>query len=82
MKVVMQKMWNQFLLLWSTLKQLMQSRTWLRRSVYGLIALFILIVVWKIVSATLGWSDPKYKTAAIEEGPLSSLSVQAVRLTQ
>ena len=71
MKVVMQKMWNQFLLLWSTLKQSMQSRTWLRRSVYGLIALFILIVVWKVVSATLGWSDPKYKTAAIEEGPLS-----------
>ncbi len=71
MKVVMQKMWNQFLLLWSTLKQSMQSRTWLRRSVFGLIALIILILVWKIVSATLGWSDPKYKTAAIEEGPLS-----------
>ncbi|MEY4482357.1 MAG: hypothetical protein RIQ84_1519 [Pseudomonadota bacterium] len=71
MKVVMQKMWNQFLLLWSTLKQSIQSRTWLRRSVYGLIALFILMVVWKMVSATLGWSDPQYKTAAIEEGPLS-----------
>ncbi|MEO0047187.1 MAG: hypothetical protein RLZZ410_146 [Pseudomonadota bacterium] len=67
----MQKMWNQFLLLWSALKQSMQRRAWLRRSIYGLMALLILIVVWKMVSATLGWSDPQYKTAAIEEGPLS-----------
>jgi HlyD family secretion protein len=30
-----------------------------------------LVIIWKLLSSTLGWSDPQYKTATVEEGPLA-----------
>ena len=71
MKVVMQNIWKQCLLYLKAIREVMVKRTWLRRSLWTLLSLFVLAVLWKILSSILGWNDLQYKTAVIEEGPLS-----------
>jgi HlyD family secretion protein len=43
---------------------------WWRRAVYVTAVLVVIFVIWKLLASMLGWNDPQYKTAAVEEGPL------------
>ena len=67
----MRNIWNQCLLYLKSIRQWMGERAWVRKSIYGLVSLIVLVIIWKLLSSTLGWSDPQYKTASVEEGPLS-----------
>ncbi len=67
----MQNFWKQCFSYFSLIRRWVGAHTWARRSAYGLLAFIVLWVVWKLLSSTLGWSDPQYKTASVEEGPLS-----------
>lgn len=49
----------------------MSERAWVRKSFYGFLSLVVLVIIWKLLSSILGWSDPQYKTATVEEGPLA-----------
>ena len=67
----MANIWQQSLIYLSAIREWVGQRPWFRKSLYVCLALFVLLAVWKILSATMGWSDPQYKTALVEEGPLS-----------
>jgi HlyD family secretion protein len=67
----MQKIWNQCLLYFTIIRQWVSERAWVRKSLYGFLSLIVLVIIWKLLSSTLGWSDPQYKTATVEEGPLA-----------
>ena len=67
----MHNIWNQCLLYLASTKKWVGEYAWFRRVLVGLVAVIVLVVAWKLLAATLGWSDPQYKTAVIEEGPLS-----------
>ncbi len=71
MKDFMQNIWKTCLSYLLTLRQWVKSHVWLRRGIYAFLALLVLWVVWKVLSSTFGWSDPQYKTAKVEEGPLA-----------
>ncbi len=71
MKDLMQNIWKTCLSYLLTLRQWVKSHVWLRRGIYAFLALLVLWVVWKVLSSTFGWSDPQYKTAKVEEGPLA-----------
>jgi HlyD family secretion protein len=53
------------------LKSLLQAHTWLRRVTISLIAIFVLVIVYKVLASIFGWGGPQYKTVALEEGPLA-----------
>ncbi len=55
----------------SNLKTKLEAHAWLRRGVYLTLVLLVVLVLWKVLGAVFGWSDPEYKTARIEEGPLA-----------
>lgn len=55
----------------SNLKTKLEAHAWLRRGVYLALFLLVVLVLWKVLGAVFGWSDPEYKTARIEEGPLA-----------
>ena len=67
----MANIWRQSLAHLNAVRQWVGQRSWFRKSLYVGLAILALVVVWKILSATMGWSDPQYKTASVEEGPLS-----------
>jgi HlyD family secretion protein len=53
------------------LQSLLQAHTWLRRVTISLIAIVILVIVYKVLASIFGWGGPQYKTVALEEGPLA-----------
>ena len=67
----MRNIWNQCLLYLKSIRQWVSERAWVRKSFYGFLSLVVLVIIWKLLSSILGWSDPQYKTATVEEGPLA-----------
>jgi HlyD family secretion protein len=55
----------------SKIKSLLQTHIWLRRATISLIAIFVLVLVYKVLASIFGWGAPQYKTVALEEGPLA-----------
>ena len=53
------------------LQSLLQAHAWLRRVTISLIAIFVLLIVYKVLASIFGWGGPQYKTVALEEGPLA-----------
>jgi HlyD family secretion protein len=53
------------------LQSLLQAHAWLRRVTISLIAIFVLVLVYKVLASIFGWGAPQYKTVALEEGPLA-----------
>jgi HlyD family secretion protein len=53
------------------IKALLQTHIWLRRATISLIAILILVIVYKVLASIFGWGGPQYKTVALEEGPLA-----------
>ena len=52
------------------IRTILAQRVWVRRAVYLAVVALVFVIAWKFLSNALGWNDPQYKTAAIEEGPL------------
>jgi HlyD family secretion protein len=52
-------------------KSLLQTHAWFRRGFYLVLVILAFWIIWKVLSAIFGWSDPEYKTAQIVEGPLA-----------
>jgi HlyD family secretion protein len=67
----MQNIWNQCLVYFNTIRQWMGSHAWVRKALYSFLTLIVFMVIWKFLAASFGWSDPQYKTVAVEEGPLA-----------
>ena len=55
----------------SKIQSLLQAHTWLRRVMVSLIAIVLLVLVYKVLASVFGWGGPQYKTVALEEGPLA-----------
>ncbi len=55
----------------SKIQSLLQAHTWLRRVIVSLIAIVLLVLVYKVLASVFGWGGPQYKTVALEEGPLA-----------
>jgi len=55
----------------SKVKSLSQAHIWLRRVTVSLIAIVLLVLVYKVLASVFGWGGPQYKTVALEEGPLA-----------
>jgi HlyD family secretion protein len=55
----------------SKIKSLLQTHIWLRRIIISLIAILVLVIVYKVLASIFGWGGPQYKTVALEEGPLA-----------
>jgi HlyD family secretion protein len=53
------------------LQSLLQAHAWLRRVTISLIAILILVILYKVLASIFGWGGPQYKTVALEEGPLA-----------
>jgi HlyD family secretion protein len=53
------------------IKALLQTHIWLRRITISLVAILILVIVYKVLASIFGWGGPQYKTVALEEGPLA-----------
>jgi HlyD family secretion protein len=53
------------------LQSLLQAHAWLRRVTISLIAILVLVIVYKVLASIFGWGAPQYKTVALEEGPLA-----------
>jgi HlyD family secretion protein len=67
----MRNIWKQCLLYLKSIRQWVSERAWVRKTFYGFLSLVVLVIIWKLLSSILGWSDPQYKTATVEEGPLA-----------
>ena len=67
----MQNIWNKWFSQLQVLRQVIQGRVWLRRSLYALLLLILIWITWHMLASSFGWSDPPYKTAKVEEGPLA-----------
>jgi HlyD family secretion protein len=57
--------------LFSKIRSLFQTQIWLRRVTVSLIAIVLLVLVYKVLASVFGWGGPQYKTVALEEGPLA-----------
>ena len=66
----MQKFFDSIVNLIKPLRSVFTQNVWVRRGIYLLVLLIALTIGWKFLASSLGWNDPQYKTAAIEEGPL------------
>ncbi len=66
----MQKFFDSIAALIKPLRTLFAQNIWVRRAIYLLVLLIAMTIGWKFLASSLGWNDPQYKTAAIEEGPL------------
>ena len=66
----MQKLFDLIAALIKPLRSVFTQNVWVRRGIYLLVLLIALTIGWKFLASSLGWNDPQYKTAAIEEGPL------------
>ena len=66
----MQKILDSIAAMIKPLCALWTKSAWVRRAIYIAVLLIVLGVVWRMASGILGWNDPQYKTATIEEGPL------------
>jgi HlyD family secretion protein len=55
----------------SKFQSLLQSNAWLRRITFSLLAIVLLVIVYKVLASVFGWGGPQYKTVALEEGPLA-----------
>jgi HlyD family secretion protein len=53
------------------IKALLQAHIWLRRVTISVIAILVLVIVYKVLASIFGWGGPQYKTVALEEGPLA-----------
>jgi HlyD family secretion protein len=53
------------------IRSLFQTQIWLRRVTVSLIAIVLLVLVYKVLASVFGWGGPQYKTVALEEGPLA-----------
>jgi HlyD family secretion protein len=53
------------------LQSLLKAHAWLRRVTISLIAIFVLVIVYKVLASIFGWGGPQYKTVVLEEGPLA-----------
>jgi HlyD family secretion protein len=53
------------------IQSVFQAQIWLRRITISLIAILLLVIVYKILASVFGWGGPQYKTVALEEGPLA-----------
>jgi HlyD family secretion protein len=53
------------------IQSLFQTQIWLRRVTVSLIAIVLLVLVYKVLASVFGWGGPQYKTVALEEGPLA-----------
>lgn len=66
----MQKFFDSIATLIKPLRSVFTQNVWVRGGIYLLVLLIALTIGWKFLASSLGWNDPQYKTAAIEEGPL------------
>jgi HlyD family secretion protein len=55
----------------SKIQSLLQANAWLRRITISLIAIVVLVIVYKVLASIFGWGGPQYKTVTLEEGPLA-----------
>jgi HlyD family secretion protein len=55
----------------SKIQSLLQTHVWLRRITISLVAILVLVIVYKVLASIFGWGGPQYKTVALEEGPLA-----------
>jgi HlyD family secretion protein len=55
----------------SKIQSLLQANAWLRRITISLIAIVVLVIVYKMLASIFGWGGPQYKTVTLEEGPLA-----------
>lgn len=55
----------------SKIQSLLQSHSWLRRVTISLLAIVVLVIIYKVLASIFGWGGPQYKTVALEEGPLA-----------
>ncbi len=55
----------------SKIRSLFQTQIWLRRVTVSLMAIVLLVLVYKVLASVFGWGGPQYKTVALEEGPLA-----------
>jgi HlyD family secretion protein len=55
----------------SRTRSLFQTQIWLRRVTVSLIAIVLLVLVYKVLASVFGWGGPQYKTVVLEEGPLA-----------
>jgi HlyD family secretion protein len=55
----------------SRTRSLFQTQIWLRRVTVSLMAIVLLVLVYKVLASVFGWGGPQYKTVALEEGPLA-----------
>ncbi len=55
----------------SKTRSLFQTQIWLRRVTVSLIAIVLLVLVYKVLASVFGWGGPQYKTVVLEEGPLA-----------
>jgi HlyD family secretion protein len=53
------------------IQSLLQAHIWLRRVTVSLMAIVLLVLVYKVLASVFGWGGPQYKTVALEEGPLA-----------
>jgi HlyD family secretion protein len=66
----MQKFFDSIATLIKPLRTIFAQNVWVRRGIYLLVLFIALTIGWKFLASSLGWNDPQYKIAAIEEGPL------------
>ena len=71
MKILLSRLGSQLKARLEQFKTFLKTHTWFRRGVYFTLAVLVFWVLWKVLSSVFGWSDPEYKTARIEEGPLA-----------
>jgi len=66
----MQKFFDSIAALIKPLRSVFTQNVWVRRAIYATVLAIVVTITWKFLASMLGWNDPQYKTAAIEEGPL------------
>lgn len=66
----MQKFFDSIAAFTKPLRSVFTQNVWVRRAIYATVLVIVVTITWKFLASMLGWNDPQYKTAAIEEGPL------------
>ena len=66
----MQKFFDSIAAFTNPLRSVFTQNVWVRRAIYATALVIVVTITWKFLASMLGWNDPQYKTAAIEEGPL------------
>jgi len=66
----MKALFGKLALYYNSVKNQLSAHGWLRRGLWGIAVLVLVYFLWKLTANLLGWNQPTYKTAAIDEGPL------------